>query len=403
MQDDSFFVTNFPRWKHVATLTEKRIREAAAAAKPYTLKAGGGLHLHVSRAGSKRWRYRYRLGPRCETVVLGRWPAMSAALAREKAAAMRRLLEQRQDPAEEMRRSREIADTRATVADFGARWMREVVEHARKKPGDVERILRRDVYPALGQRPVALVTAAEVQAVIFARRDAGAPEAAAAIRQTLKRLFEYAQACGLCRENPTAATPLKYVVRHRSRERTLSRSEIKVLLQRCDAASVNYRLRLALRLILLTLCRKSELRQARWEHIDLEAATWEIPAEHSKTGKPHIVYLSRQAVDCFRHLRGLSGRAEVVLPARDAITVPIGASILNKQMQRVRWGIAHFTPHDLRRTASTVLNELGYNADWIEKALNHSARGVRGVYNRAQYAEQRRTMLQEWADWLDAL
>ena len=183
----------------------------------------------------------------------------------------------------------------------------------------------------------------------------------------------------------------------------MSRSEIKVLLQRCDAASVNYRLRLALRLILLTLCRKSELRQARWEHIDLEAATWEIPAEHSKTGKPHIVYLSRQAVDCFRHLRGLSGRAEVVLPARDAITVPIGASILNKQMQRVRWGIAHFTPHDLRRTASTVLNELGYNADWIEKALNHSARGVRGVYNRAQYAEQRRTMLQEWADWLDAL
>lgn len=393
----------FPKRKNKDALTAKAIAAAQTATKPITLKAGDGLHLHVSLAGTKRWRFRYRLGPRVATVALGIWPEMNLASARAQAQEMRQLIAERRDPVEELRRRRQSADTRVTVADFGARWMREVVERARKEPRDVERILQRDVYPTLGQRPVAMVTAAEVQEIVFARRDAGAPEAAATIRQTLKRLFEYAQVCGLCRENPTTATPLKFITRHHSRERTLSRAEIKVLLQRCEAASVNFRLRLAIRLLLLTLCRKSELRQARWEHIDFAAAIWEIPAEHSKTGMPHIVYLSRQALECFRFLRGLAGRAEVALPARDAITTPIGESILNKQMRRVRWGIAHFTPHDLRRTGSTILHELGYNPDWIEKALNHSAHGIRGVYNRAQYAEQRRQMLQEWADWLDIL
>jgi integrase len=178
---------------------------------------------------------------------------------------------------------------------------------------------------------------------------------------------------------------------------------LKIFLQRLESPVINLRLRMALKIILLTLCRKSELRLARWEHIDFARGVWEIPAELSKTGMPHIVYLSRQAVECLETLKRLAGRAQVVLPARWAVTQPICESTLNGLMLQVRWGIPHFTPHDLRRTGSTTLNELGYNADWIEKALNHSAKGIRGVYNRAQYGEQRRKMLQEWADWLERL
>lgn len=381
----------------------QQVKDAQPGPKPYTLGDGGGLQLHVAVIGVKRWRFHYHLAGRTGTVTFGAWPGMSVAEARREAAKMRELLRQGRDPAEERRRLRHLGDARTTVEAFGARWLREVVTKVRKDPEVVERVLKRDIYPAIGARPVALVTPAEVQRIVFARRDQGRPEAAAVIRHTLKRMFEYAQTCGLVPSNPTDGTPLKFVVKHTARTRVLSKAELRTFCQRLAHPGLNLRLMLALKLILLTLCRKSELRRARWEHVDFESAIWEVPAEHSKTGVPHIVYLSRQALECFRQLKALAGCAAVVLPAKDALTVPMPASTINRQMAEVRWGIVHFTPHDLRRTGSTVLNELGYNADWIEKALNHSAKGIRGVYNRAQYGEQRRQMLQEWADWVEAL
>jgi integrase len=384
-------------------LTAQQVKQAQPRKQPYPLTDGNGLILYVAVSGRKAWRFRYRLGERQEVITLGHHPKLTLTQARQRVCELREHVERGQSPAEDARRLKHRADPRTSVAEFGARWLKEVVAKVRKEPKVIERVLTRDIYPALGARPVALVTAAEVQTLIFARRDKGRPEAAAVIRHTLKRLFEYAQACGLVTENPTTATPLKFVVQHAARTRALSAAELKLFLTRLNNPGLNYRLCLTLKLILLTLCRKSELRLARWEHIDFARALWEVPAENSKTGIPHIVYLSTQAVECFAGLQRLAGRAEVVLPMKDALTVPMPPSSLNQQIRRVKWGIAHFTPHDLRRTGSTVLNEMGYNPDWIEKALNHSAKGIRGVYNRAQYAEQRRKMLQEWADFLGGL
>lgn len=385
------------------TLTLQQVRAARPGKRPYRLADGAGLYVHVAVSGRKTWRFRFWHGARHEEVTVGSHPRLSLSQARDKVLEMREQLARNQNPAEDRRRGRHRRAARVTVNEFGARWLREVVHKVRKQPEVIERLLKRDVYPAIGGRSIVLVTPAELQRIIFARRDAGSPEAAAAIRHTLKRMFEYAQACGLMTANPVDATPLKFVVQHRSRTRALSVAELKIFLQRLDSPSLNLRLCMALKVILLTLCRKSELRLARWEHIDFERAVWEVPAELSKTRVPHIVYLSRQAAECFATLKRLAGRAEVVLPMRWALTQPICESALNNQMACVRWGIPHFTPHDLRRTGSTILNEQGYNPDWIEKALNHSAKGIRGVYNRAQYAEQRRNMLQEWADWLDGL
>lgn len=384
-------------------LTAQSVRSAQPKRAPYIVSDGMGLLLHVAASGRKTYRFRYRHGGRQESVKLGEHPQLTLSAARTKAEELRTRVGRQQSPAEDARRERRIADPWTTVEEFGGRWLRDVVRKARKSPAAMERVLKRDIYPAIGRRPLARVTADEIREIVFRKRDAGHPEAAALIRHTLKRLFEYAQACGLCAENPTTATPAKFVVRHTSRTRTLSHAELRAFWQRTAAANVDRRMALALRVILLTLSRKSELRCARWEHIDLERGIWEVPAELSKTGKPHIVYLSRQAVECLQALKALAGRAEVVLPARDAVTVPEAASTLNHKMARVRWGFAHFTPHDLRRTGATILNELGYNADWIEKALNHATRGIRGVYNRAQYGEQRKQMLQEWAGWLEGL
>ena len=149
--------------------------------------------------------------------------------------------------------------------------------------------------------------------------------------------------------------------------------------------------------------RKSELLNARWEHVHLDEGLWEIPAENSKTGKPHLVFLSRQSVEIFRELQFLSGTSPLVLPGRSSLDKPFAHNALNHALDGVTFPIAHFTIHDMRRTASMLLHERGFVSDVIEKALNHTMGGVRSVYNRAEYADQRRDMLQWWGDYVDSL
>ncbi len=161
----------------------------------------------------------------------------------------------------------------------------------------------------------------------------------------------------------------------------------------------------SLHLILLTMVRKSELLLARWEHVDLEAAEWHIPVENSKTGKPHIVFLSHQAVELFKELQILAGGSKLVMPGRSSLTKPFAHNAINDALKVALQGqpIPAFTVHDLRRTASTLLHENGWASDVVEKALNHTIGGVRGVYNRAEYADQRKAMLQFWADFIDVM
>jgi integrase len=289
------------------------------------------------------------------------------------------------------------------VRIFAERWLEEIVAKVRRDPEPVRRLLEREVYPWIGGTRVAYVRAEDLRRLVFRKRDAGREAAAGAMRQTLKRLFDYAVTCELVEANPMLATPMKFVAKRHPRRRTLSAAELRVFFERTHDSRLGVVHGCVLRLILLTLCRKSELRLARWDQIDFERGIWEVPAELSKTGLPHIVYLSRQAAAELGQLKAFAARSQCVVPMRNGITEPVSASALNKAMTRVRWGMPKFTPHDLRRTGATILNEQGYDADVIEKALNHAVRGVRGIYNRAQYAEQRKAMLQEWADWLDGV
>jgi integrase len=208
----------------------------------------------------------------------------------------------------------------------------------------------------------------------------------------------------LTESSPAHKTPVKYIAIAKARSRTLSEAEIQLFLNRLDAALLRSELKSALRLILLTLTRKSEVRLVRWEHINFERREWEIPPEHSKTGVGQIVYLSWQAIAILERLGPPACRTGYIFPAvgSDGNT-PIGPSTLNRALDRLQRDMTHFTVHDLRRTGATRLSEMGYQPDVIEKALNHKLRGVRGIYNRAEYAGPRRDMLQAWADWLDLL
>lgn len=160
--------------------------------------------------------------------------------------------------------------------------------------------------------------------------------------------------------------------------------------------------------ILLTMCRKGELLQATWKQVDFEAATWTVPAEKMKARRAHVVYLSSQAMDLLVGLKTCSGSSPYLLPGRYETDQPMSEATLNRvitvtveKAQEQGLDLPHFCVHDLRRTASTLLHEAGYNTDWIEKALAHEQKGVRAVYNKAEYAEQRRSMLQSWADMVD--
>lgn len=167
-------------------------------------------------------------------------------------------------------------------------------------------------------------------------------------------------------------------------------------------------LRLVVKFMLLTLVRKSEFIDATWNEVDFEAATWTISKERMKAGRSHRVYLSEQALEILVAFKTCFGASLYLHPGRYETASPISAATLNRVIDSTvklvndRGGECEsFTVHDLRRTASTLLHEARFNTDWIEKCLAHEQRGVRAIYNKAEYADQRRTMLQAWADMVD--
>ena len=386
-------------------LTDTAIRALKPKATRYSRTDERGLVLEVFPTGGMLWHYRYRLNGKQERVTLGRYPALSLKLARAERDKRETLVAQGQSPAVQKRLAKQGAAPAATVAEFGERFFRDVVAKDRRDLTIPRRYFDKSIVPAIGTKAVRDVTTEDVRAIIWKKKDEGFDAAAGNIRSVLKRLFDYAQTAGLVKTNPVLALPMRHVHKAKARERALSTDEIRTFLKAAFESNIRRQFKIGLHLILLTTVRKSELLLARWEHVDFEQAEWHIPAEHSKTGKPHIVFLSRQAVALFRELHALAGGSELVMPGRGSLTKPFAHNAINTALKTALQGqdIPAFTIHDLRRTASTLLHENGWPSDVVEKALNHTIGGVRGVYNRAEYAPQRREMLQFWADTIERL
>jgi integrase len=386
-------------------LTDTAIRALKPRSVRYSRSDERGLVLEVFPTGGMLWHYRYRLNGKQERVTLGRYPALSLKLARAERDKRETLVAQGQSPAVQKRLAKQGAAPDTTVAEFGERFFREVVAKDRRDLTIPRRYFDKSIVPAIGTKAVRAVTTEDVRAIIWKKKDEGFDAAAGDIRGVLKRLFDYALTAGLVATNPVLALPMRHVHKAKARERALSTDEIRAFLKAAFESNIRRQFKIGLHLILLTMVRKSELLLARWEHVDFEQAEWHIPAEHSKTGKPHIVFLSRQAVALFRELRALAGSSELVMPGRGSVTKPFAHNAINDALKTALQGqdIPAFTIHDLRRTASTLLHENGWPSDVVEKALNHTIGGVRGVYNRAEYAPQRREMLQFWADTIEQL
>jgi integrase len=386
-------------------LTDTALKALKPRDKPYTVADDRGLYVEVFPTGGIVWRFRYRVAGRREKLTLGKYPALTLKNARIKRDEAAQAAAMDRSPARQKQLAKQAAADATTVAEFGERYFREIVAKDRQDTTIPRRYFDKAIVPAIGSKPVRDVTTEDVRAIIWKKKDEGFDAAAGNIRGVLKRLFDYAMTAGLVTVNPVLSLPMRHVHKAKARERALTPDEIRCFLRAAFESNIRRQFKIGLHLILLTMVRKSELLLARWAHVDFERAEWHIPAEHSKTGKPHIVFLSRQSLAMFKELQALAGGSDLVMPGRGSLTKPFAHNAINNALKVALTGqdIPAFTIHDLRRTASTLLHESGWASDVVEKALNHTIGGVRGVYNRAEYELQRREMLQFWADYVEQL
>lgn len=418
-------------------LTDTKLRNLKPGAKAYQEADDAGLFVEVMPGGTKTWRLRYRMGGRGskqEKVTLGDYPGYSLGEARTwrddcKALASRGLSPmslKRGDPipddappaakelaqffmrnwcsktVEKAKAKEDAQKANDSVEAFALRWYSEIVEPANSNPRNIRRVLEKDVIPAIGDKQIADVTVADILAITDKVKARGADQMALQTRNVLKRLFAYAIAREKTQFNPAAAIEARFIAQARSRDVALTPEEVGKLLRAIYQSSMKRSHKLALHLLILCMVRKTELIEAQWDEINLEKGEWSIPGERMKKDKPHLVSLSRQAVAMFEELKALASGSEWVFPSRGDPHKPISHSTLNVAVRALEIDVRDFVIHDFRRTASTHLHEAGFNTDWIEKALAHEQKGIRGVYNRAQYLDQRRDMLQWWADFVDS-
>lgn len=386
-----------------ATLRGLKPRDAS-----YELADSHGLYVEVLPKGTVAWRYRYWLNGRREKLSLGTWPATSLKAARLAHLEARAAVERGESPAAAKRARKAAAraelSKQISVDAFSKVFVADHVRAARKDPEQVERYIRLDVLPELGDSEMRAVTRADAWRVIDRLKKRGAAQAAIQVHGILKRMFRYAVARNVIPFSPIDAIPSKEVGLAKSRTRVLSKDELGEVLRRMYESGRDQAHKLALHLLAITMVRRGELVGAKWKDVHFDKGEWHIPKENSKTGVPHIVYLSTQATTMFEELQSLAGSSEWVFPMRKDPRRPMAESTLNASLTYVDWGaIPPFTLHDLRRTASTHLHEMDFGSDVIEAALNHQIPGVRGTYNRARYAEQRKKMLQQWADIVEGL
>lgn len=275
------------------SLTDTEIKALKPKEKTYIVTDKRGLYIEVSPTGGMAWRCRYQLNGKTEKLTLGRYPALSLKNARIKRDEALTAAALGQSPAKQKQLKKAATADATTVEEFTAKFFKEVQEKDRKDNKQIYRYFDKDILPYIGKKAMKEVTTDDIRSIIWRKKDHGFDAAAGQLRTLLKKLCDYAVTCGLLNYNPVLAMPMRHVHKAKSRNRTLQPSEIRVFINAVYASNIRRQFKIALYLILLTMVRKSELMHARWKDVHLDDGEWHIPSENSKTGKPHIVYLSK--------------------------------------------------------------------------------------------------------------
>jgi integrase len=386
-------------------LIDTRIRNAKPADKPYKLTDGGGLYIEINPNGSKLWRLRFRLAGKENVFAIGKYPDVGLAEAREKRDTAKKHIKNGINPAHhrKLERARLIKEHANTFEAVARGWLANNASHwAARTFQQRVHALERDVFPVIGALPIRQITPAHVLDIVK-RVEKRAPTMAVIVNQVIGAICRHAIVTLRSDTDPT--NPLRGSLKPppTQRHKPLSKNEIPAFTQALEAYPGYFSNKVALHLMLLTLVRTVEILEAKWDEFNLESALWRIPAQRMKMKEDHIVPLSRQVIELLKSLHDVTGTSDYLFPNRSNLHKPVSRGVLWKAVAGMGYA-GRFSPHGIRATGSTILNEMGFRADVIERQLAHKERNkVRAAYNQAEYLSERREMMQSWADLLDSL
>lgn len=389
-------------------LTDPIIKAAKPKDKPYSLPDGKGLVLYVQPSGAKWWRYRYRFNGKAKMLSLGVYPNVSLKDARKKHVHAGEILTQGTDPSfhrQEQKQQEALAAENSFESVTRQWWDHWKPARSERHANYVIRRLESDIFPVIGKKPINELNAPIILMAIKKIESRGALDIAKRALSTCGQVLRYAVAHGFAERNPAADIKPSDVLKpaKKTNYARLDQKELPELLRKMDTYDGQPLTRLALQLMALTFVRTSELIGARWDEIDLNKRLWRIPADRMKMKTPHIVPLSNQSIIVLNQIKKISGGNLLLFPGERREGKSMSNNTILYAIYRMGYH-SRMTGHGFRGVASTILHEQGYLHDHIELQLAHSKRNaVSAAYDHAVYLEPRAKMMQDWADYLDAL
>ena len=360
----------------------------------------GGLYIRVAPSGTKTWVYKYWHEGRWRRMTIGRYPSLGLSDARKEAANAKSARDRGEDPAQTKQEEKHELKKAPTVEEFGEEYIERWAKPNKKSWAEDQRVLTKEVYPVIGKMMLAKVRRRDIIRVIDKIKDRGAEIQANRVLACVRRMFNFAIERGVIE-----ATPASHIktTKEQARDRVLSREEIKVLYPAIDAADLWFGFKIALKLILQTAQRPGEVRQMEYAEISRDEKLWIIPASKTKNGLSQTIPLTDTALELIEQMDPLTDERWVIPSPRkqgpiSSYGLAQGLRLITKNAELERT-----TPHDLRRTAATLITELGFNRLVVDKILNHKDQSVGGIYDRHSYDKEKRQALEVWERELERI
>ncbi|EPO7877303.1 TPA: tyrosine-type recombinase/integrase [Proteus mirabilis] len=387
-------------------LTDMAIKKAKPREKVYSLGDGNGLSLIVEPNGSKGWRFRYQFNGKSKMISLGIYPVITLNEAREKRDNARKLVANGVDPSEARKeeRNKVSGQSENTFKKITLEWFNGRKDRwSEGYRDDMMEAFENDVFPYIGDRPIAEIKPLELLEVLSIMEKRGVTEKLKKVRQRCGEVWKYAIITGRAEYNPAPDLASAFIPHQRENYPYLLADELPEFLSSVDKYQGSQIVRTALNILMLTGLRPGELRKSEWSFVDFESRTWKLPEKIMKMGRVHVVPMSDQVISLLRQIQPISGDYQYIFPSRTNHKKHLSEMAINTMIGRMGYR-GRATGHGFRHTMSTILHEKGFNTAWIELQLAHvDKNSIRGTYNHALYLEGRREMMQWYADYIDEL
>jgi len=389
-------------------LTATAVKNAKTRTKSYNLSDGGGLYVLVKPNGTKAWRFNYRFAGKQKTLAIGVYPDISLKKAREKHQEARQNLTNHIDP-NIYKKAKRISDQDMQFNSFKVIALEWLQKRGTKSDGGDKRLIRllqKDLFPYIGSLPVSQVTSPDLLRALRRIEHRGAVNTAHRAPQIAGMVFRYAVATGRAERDPSFDLKGALAQPTKTHFKSITEpAEVGPLIAAINNYQATPVVMAALRLTPLLFCRPGELRHLEWKEVNFDEARIELPASKMKTREPHIIPLATQAMEILKELQLITGRSKFVFPSARGNSRPLSENGVRTALRTLGYKNEQISPHGFRAMARTILDEiLNFPVDWIEHQLAHSVKDANGrAYNRTKHLEQRRGMMQTWADYLDQL